>query len=246
MTHVVKVLLEHESVVELSDSNDNPPTPLLMACVGNRETVQLLLNRGHDPNLLDVSVGMRPLHVASFAGNIQIVHTLLEAGCDKEAPDQDGIKAWTLATLAGHVRIARLLEEFADKKLGQAVSPARLLQSTEHRNAGSATSNHSGDQSELPIRAMTRYAVCRPQSGRTLVRHLLSDVIRPFLVDGSLRVIENFASGGLNMGSCFKGCTCTPMLVAVAHDHIKIVTYLVSIGVPLLTEDKYLLIAPWR
>jgi ankyrin repeat protein len=57
MTHVVKVLLEHESMVELSDSNDNPPTPLLMACVGNRETVQLLLNRGHDPNLLDVSVG---------------------------------------------------------------------------------------------------------------------------------------------------------------------------------------------
>jgi ankyrin repeat protein len=241
MSDIVKILLELGRTVGTSDNNDSAPSPLTMACVGgNQETVRLLLERGHDPNLLDVSFGMRPLHVASSAGWTQIVHALLEAGCDKDAPDQNGTKAWMFATMEGHLRIAKILEGFVGKSNDQAVSPKRLLQSAEHRNAGSATSNGSEDQSELPIhsRAMTRYAVHQPLFGRTDVRHFLPNSLRPLLDRDSLRVIESFATGGLDMGGYFQNCTCTPMLDAVACRKPEIVTYFVSIGVPLLTEDK--------
>ena len=236
LTDIVKILLPFEETIERSDSNGNPPSPLMMACRGSHVTVRLLLERGYDPNLLDASLGMRPLHVASWAGETEIVHALLEAGCDKEAPDQDGIKALVLATMQGHEQIAKMLEGTGND-VGQAVSPTRLLEFAEHRNNGPTTTK---DSEELPIhsRAMTRYAVCQPQFGRFISRHLLPDSIRPFFVEGSLQVVKSAALSGLNMEGCFKSCTCTPMFVAVSNGHLEIVTYLVSIEVPLLTGDQ--------
>jgi ankyrin repeat protein len=236
LTDIVKILLPFEETIERSDSNDNPPSPLMTACVGSHVTVRLLLERGYDPNLLDASLGMRPLHVASWAGKTEIVHALLETGCDKEAPDQDGIKALVLATMQGHEQIAKMLEGTGND-VGQAVSPTRLLQFAEYRNNGPTTTK---DSEELPIhsRAMTRYAVCQPQFGRFISRHLLPDSIRPFFVEGSLRVVESAALSGLNMEGYFKSCSCTPMLVAVSHRQLETVIYLVSIEVPLLTGDQ--------
>jgi ankyrin repeat protein len=238
MSEIVKILLELERPVEENDNNDASPSPLLMACVGNQETVRLLLECGHDPNLLDISIGMRPLHAASRAGNVQIVRTLLEAGCSKEAPDIDGIPACTTAIVFGQTHVVEMLERFNHS--GQAVSPTSSLQPEEHQHTCVSTTDVFNDQSSIPThsRSMISYAARRPRFGETVVHHSLPDGLRRILAKGSLQVIERLAKGGLNMGGRFKSCTCTPMLVAVERRHLEVVTYLVSIGVPLFTEDS--------
>jgi ankyrin repeat protein len=233
MPGIVQTLLELERSVEGSDADDRSPSPLLM--VENKETVRLLLDHGYDPNLLDASLGMTPLHVASWAGNVQIVHALLQAGCDKEALSHNGLSAWMFAIMKGHTRIAETLESFNNNSSGQTVATIPLLPPAENRKPKSAATDDSKDPSS---RSVTSYAILRPPLGRVIVRRNLQDGIWQHLVKSPLQVIEKLVMGGLDMGLRFNSCTCTPMLVAVAYDRVNVVTYLVSIGVPLLTEDK--------
>jgi ankyrin repeat protein len=236
MSNIVQSLLQAERSVEKSDNNTTPTSPLLTACVGGDvETVRLLLEHGYDPNLLDVSLGLRPLHLASRAGDTQIVRALLDGGCDKEAPNKEGLTAWMLAMIEGRTDVADILERFEGRSSGQAVSLIRPLRPAEHRNSGSATNNDSGDSTHS--RSMTSYAVHQPPFGRDVVHNTLPDGMRPFFEQGSLHVIEKFVKGGLDMEGRFKSCTCTPMLAAVIYDSLEIVEYLISIGVSLFTKD---------
>jgi ankyrin repeat protein len=242
MSNIVKLLLESGRSVGNRDNNEVPTSPLLMACVGNQKTVRLLLSHGYNPNFWDTSLDLSPLHVASWAGETQIVRVLLEAGCDKEASDASGLKAWMLAIMKGDTRTADMLDSFTGEHISQAVSrePIRLLQSAEHRNVDSATTKKSADKSAVPIHShsMTSYAVHRPHFGRVIVRYSLPVGMRQFLIKGCQLNIRMFVKGGMNMEGRFKNCTCTPMLIAVSNDALDIVEYLVTIGVPLFTEDQ--------
>jgi ankyrin repeat protein len=240
MSNIVKLLLESERSVGNSDNNEVPTSPLLMACVGNQKTVRLLMGYGYDPKFWDTSLGLSPLHVASWAGETRIVRVLLEAGCDKEASDASGLKAWMLAIMKGDTRTADMLNSFTGEHISQAVSPIRLLQSAEHQNLGSATTKNSADKSAVPdhSRSPTSYAVHRPRFGRVVVRHSIPVGMRQFFTKGCVLNIMRFVKGGINMKGRFKDCTCTPMLIAVWQDALDVVEYLVSIGVPLFTEDQ--------
>jgi hypothetical protein len=143
------------------------------------------------------------------------------------------------ALFTGHTDVVDMLDGFTGKHTSQTVSSTRLLQSAEYQDLGSATTKDSVEQPAILIhsRSMTSYAVHQPRFGRVVVRHSLPAGMRQFLKKGNLFVIQRFVSGGMNMEGRFKGCTCTPMFVAVVHNSLEIVEYLVKIGVPLLTED---------
>jgi ankyrin repeat protein len=212
-----------------------------MACLGNRKTVRLLLKHGHDPNCLDLSTGMRPLHVASWTGSPDIAQTLLKAGGMKEALDGFGCTPWMIASLRGHTDVANIIEQFTVEQVVQTGSSTRLLPPMQQQPDCTMTS-HVKDRLSSPVAppSTSGYVVQIPRCSRHVLRnrHSLPADLRELVVEGSLRVVQEFAESGMDMRGCFENCTCTPMSVAVNYNWIEIVTYLESIQVPFLGEDK--------
>jgi ankyrin repeat protein len=54
---------------------------------------------------------MTPLHTAAWKGHEEVVRLLLEAGCDKDNPNINGITPLHEATWKGHERVVHLLLE---------------------------------------------------------------------------------------------------------------------------------------
>jgi ankyrin repeat protein len=241
MTDIVKVFLELERDVDMSEDSENHLDPLLMACLGDQEMVRLLLKHGHDPNCLDPSTGMRPLHVASWIGSTHIVQTLLEAGGMKEALDGFGCTAWMVASLQGHTDVANIIEQITTEHLVQSGSSVRQLCPMQQQ-PDCAMTIHVKDQSSIPAAPLSTsdHVVQIPRYSEHAVRsrHSLPADLRKLVVQGSLRVVQDFAESGIDMRGCFENCTCTPMSVAVNYKWLEIVTFLVSIQVPLSGEDK--------
>ena len=223
MASAVELLLLEESVdVEDHDLDKYFPDPLLMACVANSSTVRLLLEHGFDPDCEDPSTGTRPLHVASRAGNVHIVHALLDAGCDKEARDHAGLTAWMTATFHGHTDVAVIL------KGSTRVSPVQdpPFRATEDRNLVLKSADRS------------KYAVESHYFDAEGSRHSLPAAMRQTLINGKFEVVRQLVRDGMDMRLSFAGCSCTPMLIAVYYKRPEVATHLFDTGVPLITEDK--------
>jgi len=233
MTWVVKLLLESARSINTNDSDDSPVNLLSVACVGSRETVSLLLERGHDPDRWDSTLGRRPVHVAAWAGKKWIVLGLFKAGCEKEAQDENGLTPWMVATLHGHTDMASMIEDFVKldhirNRVSRPSSPIEVIEPMKHHEPDSPTFELEEHQSTT--------SGSSPHLSSFLIDGL-PKAMRLYLTQGSLQVVKNLADGGLDMRRPFEGCTCTPMLCAVNHGHLEIVEYLVITGVPLFTND---------
>ena len=81
---------------------------------GHAETVELLLNRGANPNLKDER-GVSPLRLAAEYGHLEVVNILLAAGADPNIKTKDyGNLALHAACSNGHIDIISILLEQGD------------------------------------------------------------------------------------------------------------------------------------
>ena len=66
-------------------------SPLMVAADnGHQDVVQLLLDRGAEPNMADQN-GVTPLHEAAFQGHNDVVQLLLDRGAEPNMAEQDGL-----------------------------------------------------------------------------------------------------------------------------------------------------------
>ena len=84
-------------------------SPLLLAAEnGHKDAVQLLIDRGAEPNRAD-QYGNTPLHNAALEGHKDVVQLLLDRGAEPNMADQDGRTPLHLAAYGGHKDVVQLL-----------------------------------------------------------------------------------------------------------------------------------------
>ena len=87
---VARILLDRGADPSLASTNALHLSPLHSAVASDSfELVDLLLERGADPNAREAS-GSTPLHSAAGHGNRAVIERLLAAGADKDARTNDG------------------------------------------------------------------------------------------------------------------------------------------------------------
>jgi ankyrin repeat protein len=107
---VVDFLLEHGADVHLAAQNAQRVTALHAAVARrNLEIVQMLLQRGADPNARQEK-GFAPLHEAAANGEEAIAHLLVEHGAQVDARTDDGKTPYDLANERGHRQVAEWLK----------------------------------------------------------------------------------------------------------------------------------------
>lgn len=85
------------------------------AAAGHGKIVELLLKHKADPNVREQG-GYTPLHAAAQNGDKDIVCTLIYGGADYTLRSEDGKMPLDLALEAGHLGVAKLLQEGITKQ----------------------------------------------------------------------------------------------------------------------------------
>jgi len=107
---VVRFLLDQGAEVETA--NREGRTPLIFAASGpNPETVELLLQRGADPNRADDAEGWTSLMFAAAEGHVAVVQALLDHGANPALEDTDGETARAFARRSGHTDVVDMLTQ---------------------------------------------------------------------------------------------------------------------------------------
>jgi len=115
--HEAAVMGQIEAVRELIDSghdvselDDTGFTPLHLACDnGFAKVAKMLLDAGAEPDEPDEPTGAPAIHLASFEGHVKVVKLLIDWKADVNIEDDDGNTALSLAVLAGHHVVAKML-----------------------------------------------------------------------------------------------------------------------------------------
>ncbi|XP_071625245.1 putative ankyrin repeat domain-containing protein 30B-like isoform X3 [Heliangelus exortis] len=119
----------------------------MMAVQFNRVScVALLLQRGADPNLSDMS-GNTALHLAVLFCDVSVVQLLLRRGASLDAENKEGFTPLSLAVSKGQAEIA----EFLGKKAAgdQAQSPSEQVAEREAEKEEEA--EHAGDPDDVVV-----------------------------------------------------------------------------------------------
>ena len=111
---IVLLLLDKDAVVDRRDLLGR--TALLYASTGPFPgTVQVLLDRGAEPNIVDSDEHFSPLMHAAAEGHLQVVKLLMEFGADPALTDVDGDDAEFFARQAGHIQVADYLNALDER-----------------------------------------------------------------------------------------------------------------------------------
>ena len=106
-----RLTLYHHSSVKIFLDVDHPEyTPLHNAAWGgHKDVVELLIDRGADPNIAN-KYGQTPLHGAVSKGHKDVVQLLLDRGADPHNINVAGETPHTIALNQGHTDIAHIIQ----------------------------------------------------------------------------------------------------------------------------------------
>lgn len=107
---VARWLIEEGADVNAAADNAQRVAPLhAAAAVRDHATMQILLDRGADPNARQ-QMDYTPLHGAASRGDIEMAKMLLARGADRMAKASDGMTAADVARKYGHPEFAEWIE----------------------------------------------------------------------------------------------------------------------------------------
>lgn len=112
---LVRILLE-------AGANPNVPDPVLNLTVthdaareGFIKTVQVLVDHGADPNLVD-GLGNLPLHLAAREGHLDVVKLLIGCTANPRATNNEGDSAGELARRKGKWDVYNFIENYLSSR----------------------------------------------------------------------------------------------------------------------------------
>jgi ankyrin repeat protein len=106
---LARLLIEKGADVSFVSRNEQRVAPVhAAASVGDRASMQLLLDGGASPNLVQQQ-GFVPLHAAAGNGDGDMAELLLQRGADPLAKTDDGKTAADIAAERGHAALAERL-----------------------------------------------------------------------------------------------------------------------------------------
>lgn len=109
-THALEQLLESGLVHDVDAISEEGDTALMFAStIGAFQHVKLLLSKGADANIVNMSRGQSALHIAAKNGHRETATILVRHGCDLSAKDFDGMIPAMCADKNGHRKLASIL-----------------------------------------------------------------------------------------------------------------------------------------
>lgn len=121
---LASLLDEHPELVHARSDPSHHHTLLILAAWHGRTSVAtLLLDRGADPNAVNLE-GRTPLWFSCCGGHRETAALLLERGGNPSVRKEGGSTALMAAAWTGHVNVARLILDHAAKEVTEGVHPS--------------------------------------------------------------------------------------------------------------------------
>ncbi|KAL4218676.1 Serine/threonine-protein kinase tnni3k [Mactra antiquata] len=144
-TRVISLLSNKNS----HEKTDTGLTLLHVACLsgGSKHLIEVLIRKGVKPGILTKNQ-FSALHLATYKGDIDCVHGLLEGSTDVNQTGNSGLTALHIAAMCGHSEIAScLLEHDANVNCGDAVqfSPLHIACNFGHDKVVEILLKHDAD-----------------------------------------------------------------------------------------------------
>ncbi|EAY11502.1 ankyrin repeat protein, putative [Trichomonas vaginalis G3] len=185
------------------------------------------------------------LHVASEKGNLNLVKSLIECGCDKEANDKDGRTPLFFASSRSHLEVVKyLISVGADKEANDKDGWTPLIWASYYGRLDvvkylisvGANKEAKDNDGRTPL-------ILASENGKLeVVQYLISNGADKEAKDkygrtpliwasfnGHLEVVKYLISVGADKEAKDNG-EFTPLIKASSNDHLEVVQYLISVG----------------
>lgn len=155
--HAAAILIESGADVNFRGGSLDLSALHYAAYRNNSGMTELLLDSGADPNIA-AKDGERPLHTAAFAGDLQIIRALLEAGADVAAKNGRGHTAMDVANFRAAERFQFAQRPFTEvaEYLKEQMEAAALRAEAERAQHETVVSNIATLKSKRPERFRIR------------------------------------------------------------------------------------------